>query len=154
MGILSNTNSQFLHKNKQPNKIEGKIDPVIKKAVQTDPDSYSKQSNPVTEQAKQKLSTSAKYKAVFAQGGLFKSNVTNLSADDLFYIIDDTTAKEYHRLYGNNIEKALEEDDGYRHIKDKIPKYLYGGGENDLIPMDGIDFKKMYNSEAKAVGIY
>jgi len=154
MAFARNTNSSFFHKNRQRKQTQQQIDPVIKKAVQTDPDSYSKESNPVTEQAKQKLSTSAKYKAVFAQGGLFKSNVTNLSADDLFYIIDDATAKEYHRLYGNNIEKALEEDDGYRHIKDKIPKYLYGGGENDLIPMDGIDFKKTYNSEAKAVGIY
>jgi len=140
--------SEGLHNNKQPDK-KAQTHHAVKKAIQADPDSYSKESNPVTEQAKQKLSTSAKYKAVFAQGGLFKSNVTNLSADDLFYIIDDTTAKEYHRLYGNNIEKALEEDDGYRHIKDKIPKYLYGGGENDLLPLDGIDFKKTYNAEAK-----
>jgi len=109
MALFNNIDSSGLYKNRQRKQTQQQIDPVIKKAVQTDPDSYSKESNPVTEQAKQKLSTSAKYKAVSAQGGLFKSNVTNLSADDLFYIIDDTTAKEYHRLYGNNIEKAFEE---------------------------------------------
>jgi len=108
MALFNNIKSESFYnkKNRQKNINQSQ---VVKKAIQADPDSYSKENNPVTEQAKQKLSTSAKYKAVFAQGGLFKSNVTNLSADDLFYIIDDTTAKEYHRLYGNNIEKALEE---------------------------------------------
>ena len=149
MALFSNIKSGNLYNNKQPNKIEGKIDPVIKKAIQTDPDSYSKEKNPVSEQAKQKLDASAKYKAVFAKGGLFKSDITNLSMDDLFYVIDDTTAKMYHRMYGNNIEKAFKADDGYRRLKDKLPKYLYGGGENDLFPLDGIDFKKMYNAEAK-----
>ena len=41
---------------------------AINKVLSTDPDSYKKPSNPVSEQAKQKLSTSARYKAVFSQG--------------------------------------------------------------------------------------
>jgi len=100
MGILSNTNSQFSYKGRQHTK-KDQTHQAVRKVLSTDPDSYKKPSNPVSEQAKQKLSTSARYKAVFSQGKLFSPNLANLSLDEMYYIFDDTTVDKYLRLYGN-----------------------------------------------------
>jgi len=65
----SKTKSNDLYENKQPDKKQ-QTHQAVRKVLSTDPDSYKKPSNPVSEQAKQKLSTSARYKAVFSQGKL------------------------------------------------------------------------------------
>ena len=71
MAFARNTNSSFLYKNKQKQQKQQQLAPTINKVLSTDPDSYSKEKNPVSEQAKQKLSTSARYKAVFSQRKLY-----------------------------------------------------------------------------------
>jgi len=86
MAFARNTNSSFLYKDKQKQQKQQQLAPAINKVLSTDPDSYKKPSNPVSEQAKQKLSTSARYKAVFSQGKLFSNNIANLSLDEMYYV--------------------------------------------------------------------
>jgi len=148
MALFDNIKSESFY-NKKNRQKDINQSQAVRKVLSTDPDSYKKPSNPVSEQAKQKLSTSARYKAVFSQGKLFSNNIANLSLDEMYYIFDDTTVDKYLKLYGNNAENAIKADEGYRPISKNLPKYLIGGGEGDLIPMDGIDLKNLYNSEAK-----
>jgi len=54
-------------------------------------------SNPVSEQAKEKLTTSAYFKAVFKSSPAFTQKLDNLSIKDLKYIINKATS---FTLYG------------------------------------------------------
>ena len=57
MALFNNINSSGLHNNQQPNKTQEQINPVIDQAIKADPESYTKPSNPVKEQIKEKLDT-------------------------------------------------------------------------------------------------
>ncbi len=108
-------------------------------------------SNPVSEQAKEKLTTSAYFKAVFKSSPAFTQKLDNLSIKDLKYIINKSTVDAYLRTSGNDIDKT---DDYriYKTIKDDFPDKLIGGGQGEEELRD-IDLKKTYNSEAKALAV-
>jgi len=108
-------------------------------------------SNPVSEQAKEKLTTSAYFKAVFKSSPAFTQKLDNLSIKDLKYIINKSTVDAYLRTSGNDIDKT---DDYriYKVIKDDFPDKLIGGGQGEEELRD-IDLKKTYNSEAKALAV-
>jgi len=103
----SKTKSNNLYKSKQDEKKQQKHQ-VFDQAIKADPESYTKPSNPVKEQIKEKLDTNAHFKGLFSQGGLFNSNTANLSMLDMPYIFSDATVDKYLRMYGNNIEGAVE----------------------------------------------
>jgi len=107
MALFNNINSSGFQKNKQGNKNISQSQ-VVKEAIKADPESYTKPSNPVKEQIKEKLDTNAHFKGLFSQGGLFNSNTANLSMLDMPYIFSDATVDKYLRMYGNNIEGAVE----------------------------------------------
>ena len=68
----------------------------VSKALEADTKPPSP-SNPVSEQAKEKLTTSAYFKAVFKSSPAFTQKLDNLSIKDLKYIINKSTS---FTLYG------------------------------------------------------
>ena len=68
----------------------------VSKALEVDTKPPSS-SNPVSEQAKEKLTTSAYFKAVFKSSPAFTQKLDNLSIKDLKYIINKATS---FTLYG------------------------------------------------------
>lgn len=109
------------------------------------PKAYTSATYTTAEQAKDKLSTTATRKAVFKKLGLFE-NINNLDMNNLYYVIPETQKDTFNLKAGWSNKLPKDKKDNL-----KLPDLIYGGGENDLIPVDGIDFKKTYNSEAQAL---
>jgi hypothetical protein len=109
------------------------------------PKAYTSATYTTTQQAKDKLSTTATRKAVFKKLGLFE-NINNLDMNYLYYVIPETQKDTFNLKAGYSNKLPKDKKDNLR-----LPDLIYGGGENDLIPVDGIDFKKTYNSEAQAL---
>ena len=105
----------------------------------------------IKDQAKEKLTTSKYFKAIFKKPSLFDNKVNTLSIDNLKFIFDDNAVNYYNDYFGVNNVKETPDYQAYKTIKHDLPEKLIGGGEGDLLPVEGIDLKKTYNSEAKAV---
>ena len=106
---------------------------------------------PIKEQAKEKLTTSKYFRAIYSKDGFTKFN--NLSINDMKYIFDNN-AINYYLSYGIEDIKNSHDYEAYRMIKNSIPRKLIGGGEDEsMIPFDKVDLKNTYNSEAKALAV-
>ena len=64
------------------------------------PKNYTSPSYPLSEQAKDKLTTSTYYRAIFSKGTLFSTPVNNISMDNLKYIINSAVEDNLIRVYG------------------------------------------------------
>jgi len=153
MGLFgSKIDNKNYNSNKQPDQQDKAH--TLHKVLSTDPDlkEYTSPTYPAKEQAKEKLSVTAHYASVFKKNSPFNVSITNLTLDNLKYVFDDKTAQESAVKYGNNIDN-LKKDEGYNALArdNNLPQKLIGGGEGEVIPIEGIDFKKMYNAEAKAL---
>ena len=107
---------------------------------------------PIEEQAKEKLTTTGFFKAIYAKDSMLSKKFDNLELENLKYIFDNKTAEEYTRMFGNELKKSPDFKK-LKTIKDSLPETLIGGGEGDLIPIHGIDFNKTSNAEAKALAV-
>ena len=107
----------------------------------------------IKDQAKEKLTTSKYFKAIFKKPSLFDDKVNTLSIDNLKFIFDDNAVNYYNDYFGVNNVKETPDYQAYKTIKHDLPEKLIGGGEGDLLPVEGIDLKKSYNSEAKALAL-
>ena len=111
-------------------------------------------SQTIKDQAKEKLTTSKYFKAIFKKPSMFDNNKINtLSIDNLKFIFDDNAVSYYNDYFGINNVKDTSDYQAYKTVKHDLPEKLIGGGEGDLLPSEGIDLKKTYNSEAKALAI-
>ena len=118
-------------------------DQVKQQQINADPldfneKSYTSPTYPMNEQAKDKLSAAATRKAAFAKAGMFDTKIGNLDMDTLKYVIKDTDKDRIYNLLNSN------EIDKNNKLGLNLPDFIYGGGENDLMPIDGIDFTKHY----------
>ena len=107
----------------------------------------------IKDQAKEKLTTSKYFKAIFKKPSLFDNKVNTLSIDNLKFIFDDNAVNYYNDYFGINNVKETPDYKALKPLKDDLPEKLIGGGEGDLLPVEGIDLKKTYNSEAKALAL-
>ncbi len=140
MGFKNIANKSIFNKNENvDDQKQSRTD--VSKALEVDTKPPSP-SNPVSEQAKEKLTTSAYFKAVFKSSPAFTQKLDNLSIKDLKYIINKATVDAYLRTSGNDINKT---DDYriYKVIKDDFPDKLIGGGQGEEELRD-IDLKKTY----------
>ncbi len=107
----------------------------------------------IKDQAKEKLTTSKYFKAIFKKPSLFDNKVNTLSIDNLKFIFDDNAVNYYNDYFGINDVKETPDYKSFKSLKNDLPEKLIGGGEGDLLPSEGIDLKKTYNSEAKALAL-
>jgi len=146
MAFGNYTNKYGLSKAQKETKKEQTHNHNLERFVGTNPQT-PQPSEPLERQAKERLTASEYYKAIFSQNSFFGKNFSNLSISDLKYVFDEKAVNKYVRFYGNDISKAKE----FETIKDQIPHRLIGGEE--ILPYDGVDLKKTYNSEAKALAV-
>jgi len=95
-----------------------------------------------TEQAKDKLNTTAYTKAT-------STGTTALDITNLPYVFPKRAVDNYTAYYGNDT-KNIQDFSAFNN-KIKLPQKLLGGGEDEPLIIEDIDFKKMYNGEAKAL---
>ena len=110
-----------------------------------------KASEPIKEQAKQKLTTTAYFKSIYSKDGLFDKKFNNLDMNNLKYVFDRKSADDFMAYNGTNDIKSSEFSEFSKKVKESLPDKMVGIGENEPILVDKIDFKKVYNSEAKAL---
>ena len=91
------------------------------------------------EQAKDKLNTTAYTKST-------STGTTALDITNLPYVFSNRAVDDYTAFYGNDTKNISELNLGI-----KLPQKLLGGGEDEPLIIEDIDFKKMYNGEAKAL---
>ena len=151
MAYNTNLDSRFFQKTKKDTQIS-----QTKNAAQVihsiNPNT-PEPSQTIKDQAKEKLTTSKYFKAIFKKPSLFDNKVNTLSIDNLKFIFDDNAVNYYNDYFGVNNVKETPDYQAYKTIKHDLPEKLIGGGEGDLLPVEGIDLKKTYNSEAKALAI-
>ena len=93
------------------------------------------------EQAKDKINTTAYTKST-------STGTTALDITNLPYVFPKRAVDNYTAFYGNDTKNIQELDLGI-----KLPQRLVGGGEDEPLIIENIDFKKMYNGEAKALTV-
>ncbi len=121
----------------------------INTTLNADPQAYTDPNYNIKAQAKAKLTTSAYYKGLFSQEGLFSNKFNNLSFDNLKYVFNDYAINSYTNLENTTDFTKTDDYKAFRTLKDDVPQKLIGG--EDVIDIDDIDLKKTYNSEAKAL---
>ena len=124
-------------------------DQNVNQVLNTDPQAYTDPNYNIKAQAKAKLTTSAYYKGLFSQEGLFSNKFNNLSFDNLKYVFNDYAINSYTNLENTTDFTKTDDYKAFRTLKDDVPQKLIGG--EDVIDIDDIDLKKTYNSEAKAL---
>ncbi len=124
-------------------------DQNINQVLNTDPQAYTDPNYNIKAQAKAKLTTSAYYKGLFSQEGLFSNKFNNLSFNNLKYVFNDYAINSYLNLENTTDFTKTDDYKAFRNLKNDIPQKLIGG--EDIVDIDGIDLKKTYNSEAKAL---
>ena len=108
-------------------------------------------SEPIKDQAKEKLTTTAYFKSIYSKEGLFDKKFNNLDMNTLKYVFDRASADNFVAYNGTNDIKSTEFGEFSKKVKESLPDRMVGVGENEPVLIDKIDFKKVYNSEAKAL---
>ena len=140
MGFSSFTNSSFFGKGQQDQQ-KDQSHQAVQEALSIDPNLRDMRDPNYTtkEQAKDKLNTTAYTKST-------STGTTALDITNLPYVFSNRAVDDYTAFYGNDTKNISELNLGI-----KLPQKLLGGGEDEPLIIEDIDFKKMYNGEAKAL---
>ena len=117
-------------------------DQNINQVLNTDPQAYTNPNYNIKAQAKAKLTTSAYYKGLFSQEGLFSNKFNNLSFDNLKYVFNDYAINSYTNLENTTDFTKTDDYKAFRTLKNDVPQKLIGG--EDVIDIDGIDLRNNY----------
>ena len=144
MGFFNIADSQFFGKGREKDQTQQQLNPVIDEALSIDPNLRDMRDPNYTtkEQAKDKLNTTA-----YTKSG--STGTTSLDITNLPYVFPKRAVDNYTAFYGNDT-KNIQDFSAFNN-KIKLPQKLLGGGEDEPLIIEDIDFKKMYNGEAKAL---
>ncbi len=151
MALRNKAQSQIFQKIKKDKSQDQQFNSVEK--VRSINPNTPQPSQTIKDQAKEKLTTSKYFKAIFKKPSLFDNKVNTLSIDNLKFIFDDNAVNYYNDYFNINNVKDTPDYQALKPLKHDLPEKLIGGGEGDLLPSEAIDLKKTYNSEAKALAI-
>jgi len=143
MGIFNNIGKSGFSNNQQPDQ-KDQSHQAVQEALSIDPNLRDMRDPNFTtkEQAKDKINTTAYTKAT-------STGTTALDITNLPYVFPKRAVDNYTTYYGNDTKNI--QDFKIFNNDIKLPQKLLGGGEDEPLIIEDIDFKKMYNGEAKSL---
>lgn len=91
-------------------------------ALDASPD-LPKSRMPIEEQAKEKLTTTGFFKAIYAKDSVFSKTFNNLELSNLKYIFDNRAIENYIRTSGNEVKKSSDFSN-LKTIKESLPDMI------------------------------
>ena len=145
MGFSNFTKKAGFSNNQQPDQ-KAQSHQAVQEALSIDPNLRDMRDPNYTtkEQAKDKLNTTAYTKST-------STGTTSLDITNLPYVFPKRAVDNYTAFYGDDTDTKNIQDFSAFNNKIKLPQKLLGGGEDEPLIIEDIDFKKMYNGEAKAL---
>ena len=143
MGIFNSIGKNRFGKSQQDQQ-ESQSHQAVQEALSIDPNLRDMRDPNFTtkEQAKDKINTTAYTKST-------STGTTALDITNLPYVLPKRAVDNYTAYYGNDTKNIQDFKIFNNNIK--LPQRLVGGGEDEPLITENIDFKKMYNGEAKSL---
>ena len=109
MGIVNINKFNTSNQNKQSQSTQERqpVENTATRALNASPNP-PQATAPIEEQAKEKLTTTGFFKAIYAKDSMFSKKFDNLELDNLKYIFDDKAVDDYLRMSGNELKKSSE----------------------------------------------